>query len=256
MEQSPLDEAAVSQLAPPSNRHGTIVGEGLASAPSCLATSSASSTLVQAPPPAALSFRDPTVSASGPGWDVYTGPEAPPPAAAQGLATPHRRPLAVMEEPAGVAPFPAPLDGTPGGALGLEWMNIGSPAKPDEADLDVFLSPRPLGTQGDVPMTPEHRPISTDVPMSPMDAAAMMSPERPHCADVSMNAAVTPAKTAGPRLTSDPRPGPLIPDPWDGQLISELLSALTPPLADHPNCVTWQCSVPAISPKTTVSMGS
>lgn len=243
MEQSPLDEAAVSQLAPPSHRHGTIVGEGLA-ARSCLATSSSSacSTLVQAPPPAALSFRDPTVSAR---WDVYSCSEAPPPPA---LATSHCQPLAVMEEQLAAAP-----DGAPDGALGLEWMNIGSPVKPAEADLDVFLSPRPLGAEQDVPMSPERRPISVDVPMSPMDAATM-SPLRTHGADVSMNA--SPAKTPGADLTSDPRPGPLISDPWDGQLIWELLSAVTPPLADHPHCVTWQCSVPAISPKTTISMGS
>lgn len=246
MEQSPLDEAAVSQLAPPSNRHGTIVGEGLA-AHSCLATSSSSvcSTLVHAPPPAALSFRDPTISA---GWDVYSCPEAPPPPVAQALATPHRQPLAIMEEQLAAAP-----DGAPDGALGLEWMNIGSPLKPAEADLDVFLSPRPLGMERDVPMSPESRPIGIDVPMSPM-VGAMMSPLRTQGADVSMNA--SPAKTPGADLTSDPRPGPLISDPWDGQLIWELLSAVTPPLTEHPHCVTWQCSVPAISPKTTISMGT
>lgn len=245
MEQSPLDEAAVSQLAPPSHRHGTIVGEGLAASRSCLATSSSYSTLVQAPPPAALSFRDPTVSA---GWDVYSCPEAPPPPAAKALASPHRQPLAIMEEQLAAEP-----DGVPDGALGLEWMNLGSPAKPAEADLDVFLSPRPLGTERDVPVSPERWPISTDVPMSPMDGA-MMSPERTHGADVSMN--TSPAKTHSTELTSDRGLGRMISDPWDGQLIWELLSAVTPPLADHPHCITWQCNVPAISPKTTISMGT
>lgn len=256
MEQSPLDETAVSQLVPPSHAQGTIVGEGLAAARSCLATSNSSSscsTLVQAPPPAALSFRDPTVST---GWNVYTCPEAPPPPLAEPLNTSHRQPLTVMEEHLAAA-------AAPNGSLGLEWMNIGSPVKPAEADLDVFLSPRPLETKRDIPMSPVRRPISTDVPMSPMDTAAMMSPERQYANDVSMNA--SPAKTPGANLTSDlqpspltsdSQPGPLISDPWDDQLIEELLSAVTPPLTDHPHCVTWQCNVPTISPKTTISMGT
>lgn len=254
MEQSPLDETAVSQLVRPSNAQGTIVGESLAAARSCLTTSNSSScsTLVQAPPPAVLSFRDPTVST---GWDVYTGPEAPPAPLAETLNMSHRQPLAVMEEQlAAVA--------APDGTLGLEWMNIGSPAKLAVADLDVFLSPRPLKTERDIPMSPERWPISTDVPMSPMDTAAMMSPKRPYVTEVSMNA--SPAKTPGDNLTSDlqpspltsnPQQGPLISDPWDDQLIMELLSAVTPPLTDQPHCVTWQCSVPTISPKTTISMG-
>lgn len=253
MEQSPLDETAVSQLVPPSHAQGTIVGEGLAAVRSCLATSNSSSscsTLVQAPPPAALSFRDPTVST---GWEVYTCPEAPPPPLAEALNTSHCQPLAVTEEQLAA----------PEGTLGFEWMNIGSPAKPAEADFDAFLSPRPLKTKRDIPMSPERRPIGIDVPMSPMDTAATKSPERPYATDVSMNA--SPAKTPcanltsdpQPRpLTSDPQPGLLISDPWDDQLIKELLSAMTPPLTDHPHCVTWQCSIPTISPKTTISMGT
>lgn len=254
MEQSPLDETAVSQLVPPSHAQGTIVGEGLAAARSCLATSNSSSscsTLVQAPPPAALSFRDPTVSS---GWDVYTCPEAPPNPLADALNTSHRQPLAVMDEQlAAVA--------APDGTLGLECMNIGSPAKSAEANLDDFLSP--IEAKQDIPMSPERRPISIDVPMSPMDTAAMMSPERPYATDVSMNA--SPAKTSDANLTSDlqpspltsdSHPSPLISNPWDDQLIRELLSAVTPPLNDHPHCVTWQCSVPTISPKTTISMGT
>lgn len=256
MEQSPLDETAVSQLAPPSNTQGTIVGEGLAAARSCLATSSSSicSTLVQAPPPAALSFHDPTVST---GLDVFTCPDVPPAPLAEALNTSHRQPFALMEEQ-----LEASMS-APDGTLGLEWMNIGSPVKPVDADLDVYLSPRPIATERDLFMSPERRQIGIDVPMSPMDTAAMMSPERPHATDVSMNA--SPTKTPGANLTSDPpptsfssdpKPGPLISDPWDDQMIRKLLSALMPPLTDHPHCVTWQCSVPAISPKTTISMGT
>lgn len=252
MEQSPLDETAVSQLVPPSHAQGTIVGEGLAAARSCLATSNSSScsTLVQAPPPAALSFRDPTVSS---GWDVYTCPEAPPLPLAEALNKSHRQPLAVMEEQlAAVA--------APDGLLDLEWMNIGSPAKLAEADLDVFLSPRPLEAERDIPMSPERRPTSINLPMSPMDTAAMMSPKRPYAADVSM---ASPAKPAAnltsdlqpSPLTTNPQPVPLISDPWDDKLIEELLSRVTPPLTNHRHYITWQCSVPNISPKTTISMG-
>lgn len=240
MEQSPLDDTAVSQQVPPSNTHGTIVGEGLAAARSCLAASSSSSssicsTLVQAPPPAALSFRDPTVST---GFDVYTCPEAPPALLAEAMNTSHRRPLTLMEEQLEAAMS------APDSSLGLEWMNIGSPAKPEEADIDVYLSPRPIGTKWDIFKSPGHHTIGIEVPMSPMDIAAMLSPEKPRPADVSMNA--SPVKTHAANLISDP---------WDDQMIRKLLLALTPPLTNHPHCVTWQCSVPAISPKTTISMG-
>merc|ERR1719357_608430 len=44
-------------------------------------------------------------------------------------------------------------------------------------------------------------------------------------------------------------------DPWDNELISDLLSTMTPPLTSHPRCVTWQCSIPNITPKMTISMG-
>lgn len=255
MEQSPLDETAVSQLAPPSQRHGTIVGEGLAAPPLCLTASS--TTMVQPPPPTVLSFRDQTVcppdgsahrAATGPSWAVYTSPEAPP--RSESSAETRREPFTIMEDlrqPASPERAPPPacdVPMSPDGALKPNWLNIGSPEVPAEPDLDAFLSPRRLRTGG-APMSPERPPNSADVPMSPMDAAAM-SPEKWPIADVSMNAA-TPAKAAGLKLVSNP---------WDDQLISELLSALTPPLTAHPHCVTWQCNVPAIRPKTTISMGT
>lgn len=237
MEQSPVDETAVSQLVPPSHTHGTIVGEGLVPARSCLATSSSSaascSALLQAPLHAALSFRDPTVST---GLDVDACPEAPPPSSAEALATPHCRSVLVEEEEEQLAAAAETLHNS---TTDLEWMN-----------LDVFLSPRPLETEREVPMSPERQPIGASVPGSPMDVAAVTNPERQSGGDVSMNP--SPCKTPG----ADPHPDLLISNPWESQLIRELLSAVTPPLTDHPHCVTWECSVPTISPKTTISIGS
>lgn len=256
MEQSPLDETTISQLAPPSQRHGTIVGEGLAVPPLCLTTSS--TTMVQPPPPAVLSFRDQTVcppdgsthrAAAGPGWDIYTSPEAPPRSESSAKTKTRREPFTIMEDvPQPASPERAPppacdVPMSPDGALKPDWLNIGSPEVPTEPDLDAFLSPCRL-RMGDAPTSPERPPNSADVPMSPMEVAAM-SPEKWPIASVSMNAA-TPAKAAGFKLVSNP---------WDDQLISELLSALTPPLTAHPHCITWQCNIPAISPKTTISMG-
>uniref|UniRef100_A0A3Q1G9H7 Protein kinase domain-containing protein n=1 Tax=Acanthochromis polyacanthus TaxID=80966 RepID=A0A3Q1G9H7_9TELE len=45
-------------------------------------------------------------------------------------------------------------------------------------------------------------------------------------------------------------------DPWDDELISDLLSSLNPPLTSHPHCITWQCHLPSITPKMTISMGN
>uniref|UniRef100_A0A8C5DCW9 Protein kinase domain-containing protein n=1 Tax=Gouania willdenowi TaxID=441366 RepID=A0A8C5DCW9_GOUWI len=47
----------------------------------------------------------------------------------------------------------------------------------------------------------------------------------------------------------------LVSDPWDSELISGLLSALSPPLTAHPCCISWQCRMPNIAPKMTLSMG-
>uniref|UniRef100_A0A7N8WQR6 Protein kinase domain-containing protein n=1 Tax=Mastacembelus armatus TaxID=205130 RepID=A0A7N8WQR6_9TELE len=47
----------------------------------------------------------------------------------------------------------------------------------------------------------------------------------------------------------------LVSDPWDTELISDLLSTLTPPLTSHPHCITWPCNIPNITPKMTISMG-
>ncbi|XP_040921025.1 mitotic checkpoint serine/threonine-protein kinase BUB1 isoform X2 [Toxotes jaculatrix] len=281
MEQSPSDEklseTAVSQLVPSSARHGTIVGEGLATGQHCLTSSSI--TMVQPPPPAVLSFRDQTLCptdssiarTTGPGWEVYTSPEQPPKQAPlisrqpESTVRPKSEPFKIMEDadrptspdqaqqPAGDVAM------SPQCALRSDWLAIRSPVVIDQPDLDAFLSPLrpktvPSETQ-DVPMSPEQPQLCSVVPMSPGQPPQFctvdepMSPDRRLMtgADVSMNTA-TPrtARTGAVRLVSDP---------WDNKLISDLLSSLTPPLTSHPCCITWQCNVPNITPKMTISMG-
>lgn len=234
MEQSPAEETAVGHMAPPSDRLGTIVGDGLASAQLC---STSSTTLVQAPPPGVLSFRDQTISTR---TTLDTDQENPP--KSRSPFSIKREPFKILEDLDEPAQNPVGDDPmSPDGTLKPDWLSIESPEVPLETDLDAFLSPcRPK--HADVPMTPEP-PLCTAVPMSPAMA--------PHsyggrCLDVSMNSP-TPARTAGP---------PLVFDPWDNDLISHLLSALTPQLPSHPHYITWSCDMPAISPRMTITMGT
>lgn len=209
MEQSPADETAVSQLGPPSHRLGTIVGEGLCS--------TSSTTMVQAPPPGVLSFRDQTVCTA---TTLNTDPERPP--------KPESEPFQILEDPEPGQDPVCDISMSPERILQLDWLDIRSPEVPPETDLDAFLSPC--------------RPKMADVPMSP----AMASPDRGPCLDVSMNSA-TPARASVPLLVSNP---------WDDQLITHMLSALTPPLSSHPHYTTHSCNTPAISPRMTIAMGT
>lgn len=250
MEQSPFDEklmeSAASRLIPPSAGHGTIVGEGLAAAQLCLTTSS--TTMVQAPPPAVLSFREQTTCpADSSHTIVYTSPK-PPPKAESSIA-PRSELFTVAEDPdrpASPQRIQNPVCDVPM-----------SPEVPVESDTDVLLRPR-RPRSVDVPMSPEQQPLCADVPMSPEQppqfsfpgsgSRSAMNPDRRPglCPDVSMNVA-SPARTAAVQLISDP---------WDDTLISGLLSTLSPPLTSHPCCVTWPCNIPAINPRTTISMGT
>lgn len=229
MEQSPADEVATSQMAPPSNTLGTIEDEGLASAQFC---STSSTTMV--PPPGVLSFRDQTLCTR---TTLNSDPEQP--HKSKSPISVKREPFKILEElddPVQNPVCDVPM--SPEGTLKPDWLTIGSPEVPPETDLDAFLSPcRP--TRADVPMTPE------PVPLSPhMDAVD--SPDRGQCLDVSMHSA-TPARPTGP---------PLVSDPWDDELISQLLLALAPPLTSHPHYITWSCNIPAISPRMTITMGT
>ncbi|XP_054474545.1 LOW QUALITY PROTEIN: mitotic checkpoint serine/threonine-protein kinase BUB1 [Anoplopoma fimbria] len=277
MEQSPSNDTAFSQLAPSSAAaHGTIVGEVLASAHHCLTSSSI--TMVQPPAPAMLSFRDQTMcptessvsrNTTTTGWTVYTSPKPAPLTSQQPEASvrPKREPFAIMEDldkpasPQRVQSEVQDVPMSPDCGLKPDWLAVISPAPQVQPDLDAFLSPRLLSeadgvsnrTHPDVPMSPQQPPLCADVPMSPgqqhsAEDELMMSPDvrGPRTHDVSMSAAPAEGGTSSVQLVSDP---------WDEELISGLLSALDPPLTSDPRCITWQCKVPNITPKTTISMG-
>ncbi|XP_039637397.1 mitotic checkpoint serine/threonine-protein kinase BUB1 isoform X3 [Perca fluviatilis] len=259
LETSPSNETAFSQLAPSSAGLGTIVGEGLAAAPHCLTTSSCT-TMVQPPPPAVLSFRDQTLcppdstdSTTAPGWAVYASPEQPPKPHPENSIRPNGEVFAIMEDvdkPSSPERLQKPVCDVPMSpecALAADWTLVRSPERTPVPDLDAFLSPCPPGVP-DVPMSPQQPPFCADVPMSPAPLGAedepMMSPERLRpSTDASVNTR-TPAAVVQ-----------LVSDPWADEVISRLLSSLSQPLTSHPCCTTWQCNVPNITPKTTISMG-
>ncbi|XP_055005631.1 mitotic checkpoint serine/threonine-protein kinase BUB1 isoform X2 [Boleophthalmus pectinirostris] len=256
MEQSPLEEqpagedTAVTRQSLGS-RQGTIVGEGVAMNTQLLTASC--TTMVQPPPPAVLSFREQTLCPSntsthrstGPGWEVYTSPEP----------KPKSEPFTIMEdmeEPPSAPRLPPPppqdVPMSPESAPRPDWLTIQSPEVPEEKDLDVFLSPhRPnlshvTHTVQDVPMSPQVQ-FSTD--------SEMVSPYKESRAplDVSMTSRTPRTERANPGMT-------LVSDPWNEQLIEHLLNSMDPPLTTHPRCVTWQCNLPNIAPKMTLSMGN
>ncbi|XP_068198831.1 mitotic checkpoint serine/threonine-protein kinase BUB1 [Antennarius striatus] len=236
LEQSPSNESLCGSGVAPlavvsSDRLGTIVSERL-----CLTSSSL--TLVQPPPPAALSFRDQTV---GP------AESSGPPRAAQESEGPPQPPLV----PTSPDCVPKP-----------DWLNIRSP-EASGPDLDAFLSPRlsedghaPQDRNQDVPMSPEQPPLCEDVPMTPgrprlHDDVPMTPGWPPLCDDVPMSPDQPPQDETAPRSDA----GRLVSDPWDDALIAALLASLSPPLTSDPRCVTWACDVPPISPKMTISLG-
>ncbi|XP_067338875.1 mitotic checkpoint serine/threonine-protein kinase BUB1 isoform X2 [Channa argus] len=266
MEQSPSDDKLlVSQLALSSAKQGTIVGEGLALAQHCLTTSSI--TMVQPPPPAILSFRDQTLcltSASrttGPDFEVYTSPEQP---YKQGSLVsqqpgsslrPRSEPFHIMEDksesqehiqkPACDVPM------SPDCSVKPDWLAITSPEVTVEPDLDAFLCPHGPRTM-DVPMSPEQPQLCADMAMSlvqPPQDEPMLSPDKGLRSSTDISMSTTPPRAARTGAVQ------LVPDPWDSELISDLLSTLTVPVTSHPRCITWQCNVPNIAPKMTLSMG-
>ncbi|KAL0967302.1 hypothetical protein UPYG_G00250490 [Umbra pygmaea] len=244
----------------------------------------------------ALSFKDQTAPlfhtegpvaktpSSKPDWDIYVSPEKP---LMQSLgpfsqdenvdgeslsksqirgfnvpASPEKAPMSAFDIPA--SPEFAPL---------ADWLVVKSPEvrlEPD-LDLDAFMSPRqrtddfPQKTS-DVPMSPEPPGFSLDVNMSPvpplfrMDSHMNQSPLRQsYGKDIPMS----PEQAS--KLNMDfPLSPPaqeamvtqLVSNPWDEDLISSLLSKLSTPISSWPNFITWDCKVPNITPKMTITMGA
>uniref|UniRef100_A0A8C5DSA4 Protein kinase domain-containing protein n=3 Tax=Gouania willdenowi TaxID=441366 RepID=A0A8C5DSA4_GOUWI len=170
-------------------------------------------------PPAALSFRDQTLcssESSRPGWEVYASLE-PPKAAAINSLGPQSECFTIHEDSDHDVPM------SPECPIKVNWMTIRSPEAPVDSDMDAFMSPR-ASKSLDVSMT------TAPPPQTDAEDASMKSP----------------ARTGSLQLVSDP---------WDSELISGLLSALSPPLTAHPCCISWQCRMPNIAPKMTLSMG-
>ncbi|XP_043913180.1 mitotic checkpoint serine/threonine-protein kinase BUB1 isoform X2 [Protopterus annectens] len=48
----------------------------------------------------------------------------------------------------------------------------------------------------------------------------------------------------------------IVPDPWDTELITKLLSGLPMPLTSYAGCCTWKSNLPAVRPKSCVTLGN
>ncbi|XP_054617821.1 mitotic checkpoint serine/threonine-protein kinase BUB1 isoform X2 [Dunckerocampus dactyliophorus] len=228
MEQSPSDdkpsEAASGELVASSASHCTIVGEPLSTTATadCHLTAS-TSTMMQLPPPAVLSFREQTLGpcdssaprTSGLHWGVSADP-APP-----ADPTSVRGPFSILNN----------LEQANQKACDLLAASDWQPAPPTQPNLEAFPSP---GRGLDVCMSPEP---PCDVPMSP-------TPLTLH--DEHM---ASPEKDSAPRTR-------LLSDPWSSDLISELLSRMSPPLSSHPQYISWRHSLPNITPKMSISVGN
>ncbi|KAJ8418313.1 hypothetical protein AAFF_G00140220 [Aldrovandia affinis] len=120
-----------------------------------------------------------------------------------------------------------------------EEDTVKSPARRSRFTADVSMSPEQTSKpEFLLPKSPAHATKSDwDVPMSPAQAPI-------YDQDVSMSS-----------IPSAPSAAGLVPDPWDEDLITSLLSKLPTPLTSCPNFVSWYCNVPNISPKMILTMG-
>ncbi|KAK0150127.1 Mitotic checkpoint serine/threonine-protein kinase BUB1 [Merluccius polli] len=234
--------------------------------------------------------RAPGSAAAAAAWSVFASPApspkpapAPPPLSQEPEAwaeEPTSRTAAAatagmaLQRPASPGPvFDVPM--SPECGLTPDWLVLRSPEVITEPDLDAFVTPpRPAGAASargkntDVSMTPDPplrsfsdmcvSPAGRRITQSHVAAAEdepMMSPDRGSypCADVPMSPAVPKAAAAAAAAAAG---GHLVSDPWNEELIAGLLSRLSPSLGSHPHCITWQCKLPNITPKTTITMGT
>ncbi|KAL6095457.1 bub1 [Pungitius sinensis] len=138
------------------------------------------------------------------------------------------------------------------------------PVDSSPAGWDVYTSPERQGAEPFTIMEDSDKPARArggdagGVPMSP--GGFVWSPERRDASprlriavqDEMMNSpGAVPMDTDGGAAAVH-----LVSDPWDEELMARLMASLTPPLDTHPHCVRWQCKVPNIAPKTTISIGN
>ncbi|XP_038165258.1 mitotic checkpoint serine/threonine-protein kinase BUB1-like isoform X1 [Cyprinodon tularosa] len=236
MEQSPSADSADAGPLPSSSRQGTIMADGFTS--SC-----ASSSLGIIQPPAMLSFRDQTLcptQSDGSGWEVCPSSERRPEPASQSQS------FKILEDPESVSPervqnrnFEVPM--SPESAPSATCLDIRSHEATAKPDLDSFLTPPPLvpaePRTPDVPIIPEPQPSCADAPVTPKGPGVLDEPMQ--SPDIGRGGQIQPES-----------------DPWDLELISDLLGRLNPPLTSHPRCKSWPCRVPCIEPKITLSVGN
>ncbi|XP_037099852.1 mitotic checkpoint serine/threonine-protein kinase BUB1 isoform X1 [Syngnathus acus] len=135
-------------------------------------------------------------------------------------------------------------------------LSVTSPAvqmsQASVAAVELFTIPEDLP-----PVAPQELCKST--------SAVIASPEKESCqpsppgrrwkTQALMSTASARQGVAGP--DGDLRDGARPPsDPWSAELISDLLSRMSPPLASHPQLVNWQRGLPDIGGKKTISMGT
>uniref|UniRef100_A0A3Q2E3I1 Protein kinase domain-containing protein n=1 Tax=Cyprinodon variegatus TaxID=28743 RepID=A0A3Q2E3I1_CYPVA len=216
-----------------------------------------------APSAAWLDIRSPEPAAE-PDLDAFLSPRPPVP------AEPRTRDVPMSPEPP-TSCADAPLSPR-GPGVQDEPRTRDVPMSPTSC-ADAPLSPRGPGVLDeprtrDVPMSPEPPTSCADAPLSPRGPGVQdeprtrdvpMSPEPPtSCADA-------PLSPRGPGVRDEPMLSPdrgrgaqvrPVSDPWDSELILDLLGGLNPPLTSHPRCISWPCRVPAIGPKMTLSVGN
>ena len=145
-----------------------------------------------------------------------------------------------LDEPQPEHPQDVPM--SPESAPQPDKFTVQSPDKSIQRSLHSFLTPHRVSHQHqDVPMSPQVDFVTDAHMMSPKNELTTRL-------DVSMNPKTPLRSRTGPMVS-------LLPDPWNDDLIAHLLASMDPPLMAHPRCVMWQCNLPNIAPKMTLSMG-
>lgn len=171
-------------------------------------------------------------------WNIYQSPEKPPKTDFLWAMSP--KPIAEhalhMEEVDVLLPERSFLQ-RESGVEALQVLHeslLMSPKRTPAAAQEEHWSPRADWSHTASPQRPveQHLNVMTSPPQGARTPRAPMSPM-----DTSRAVCV-----------------PLVPDPWDEELIVSLLSNLQPPLSSQPNLTVWSCHLPSITPKMTVQI--